>query len=200
MTPGVHLLNRLLLAVLGAALLAAGLLVGLAPSVPAAGDAFGAAADAVSDGTGRLVAATSPTAATWLGAGVAVLVALLALAWVAVQRRGRARVAVERPAAADAVPGGVVVTAGAVEGLVHSLVRTSPDAVGASVTAVRRRRRDPRFDVVVAPRRGADPRAVAAGVEEATTRAGALLGTPLGATVRLRASAVRRLRGARRVA
>lgn len=203
MTRGVHAVNRVVLGLLGVLLVVTGAALALATTdaAPRSGARLWAdAADGVRRAAGAVVDATSRTTTLWLGAAAALAVALLALWWVAVQRRGRARTAVVREGAdGSTVPGQVVVTAAAAEGLVHRLVRTGPDTVGASVTAVRRRRSDPRYDVVVAPRRGADPLAVATGVRAAAGRAERVLGTPVEPTVRLRASAVRRVRSRRRV-
>ncbi|WP_088314737.1 hypothetical protein [Kineosporia sp. R_H_3] len=203
MTRGVHAVNRVVLGLLGVLLVLAGVALALATTdaAPRSGARLWAdAADGARRAAGAVVDATSRTTTLWLGAAAALAVALLALWWVAVQRRGRARTAVVREGAdGSTVPGQVVVTAAATEGLVHRLVRTGPDTVGASVTAVRRRRSDPRYDVVVAPRRGADPLAVATGVRAAAGRAERVLGTPVEPTVRLRASAVRRVRSRRRV-
>lgn len=206
MTRGVHVLNRVVLGLLGGLLLAlAGVLAaaasGAAGVVGRVGALWADAAVGVRSQVGALAASTSPRDVTWGGAAVAAVLAALAVWWVVAQRRGAARTGAVAPGT-DEVPGEVVVTAGAVEGLVHGLVRTGPDVLAASVTGVRRgpaARRTPRYDVVVAPRRGADPVAVAAGVAAAAERAGRLLGVPVERTVRLRASAVRRLRRSRRV-
>ena len=206
MTRAVHVLNRGLLGVLGAALVAVALVLAAAASgasgvVGRVGALWADAAEGVRSQVASLAASTSPRDVAWAGAALAAVLAVLAFSWVAAQRRGTARTGVVAPGAGE-VPGEVVVTAGAVEGLVHGLVRTGPDVVAASVTGVRRgpaARRTPRYDLVVAPRRGADPVAVAASASSAADRAGRLLGVPVERTVRLRASAVRRLRRSRRV-
>lgn len=209
MTGGVRVLNRLLLLVLGLLLVGAGAAVALLP------DEVRRVADSTAD-------AAAGRTALWVGVAGAALLAVLALGWVAAQRRGLARTAAVVPAPTvaaptlpahghddglpdevapdETVPGEVVVTTDAVERLLHGLVRTDPDVLAASVTAVRSRRRPPRYDVVAAPRRGADPADVAASIAQAADRAGRLLGAPVAPTVRLRASAVRRVRSRRRVA
>lgn len=209
MTRGVHVLNRVLLTLLGLVLLTGAAVLAAAAAgtslrgVARAGALWQDGADGVRSSVAGAVSSTSPATVTAAGAVLAGLLAVLAVAWVAAQRRGRARTALMLSSAApDAVPGEVVVTASAVEGLVHGLVRTGPDTLAASVTAVRRGRPDrrtPHYDVVVAPRRGADPVAVATAAGAAADDAGRLLGVPVDRTVRLRASAVRRLRKPRRV-
>ncbi|NKX55013.1 hypothetical protein [Arthrobacter mobilis] len=157
-------LNRVILAVLGLALmLLGGLAVALA-LFPGASGWWQRATAGAGERLGRLLAATTlpgqPVSWLWAVAAVMLLVLiLLLLAWAALQGRGRVgTLAVDGDG--DGTPGIVSLSAAVAEQPLKAALQERPDIVHAAVAAYEYRG-VPGLHVRVLPRQGASPQAVA---------------------------------------
>ena len=179
-------LNRILLALAGLVLLAAGAATAAAGMLPDVAGGWAAAGSSLMDQAGTILASAplpGPARSWWAVAGVAVLVlaAGLSIAWLASQGGGRtSRVGQE----SDGGRGTTVVETGLVSAAVKQALDGNRLVLGASVSAWETRG-DTGLRLRLQARQGASPREIADTADELVQGIDALLGHPLPVLVRI---------------
>ncbi|MGO4146528.1 hypothetical protein AB4Y77_15730 [Paenarthrobacter sp. YAF11_1] len=210
-------LNRILLALLGLALLGAGAAVIAAGTLPGAADAWTATASSVRD-SGRNLVGTAPlpdpVRSWWLVAGIAVLLVWVALsaAWLASQGGGRTpRLAEQRHGTVQrdgtdvrdgsqgtgGARGRTVVDVGLVSTALREALSGNRDVLATSVSAWESRR-GTALRLRMEARKGSSPRELADTAEELIREIDALLGHPIPVLVRITSGARTQVSGSRR--
>ncbi|WP_311211926.1 MULTISPECIES: hypothetical protein [unclassified Arthrobacter] len=210
-------LNRILLALVGLALLGAGAAVIAAGTLPGAADAWTAVASSVRD-SGRNLVGTAPlpdpVRSWWLVAGIAVLLAGVALsaAWLASQSGGRTpRLAeqLDRTEERDGTDvrdgsqgtggarGRTVVDVGLVSTALREALSGNRDVLATSVSAWESRR-GTALRLRMDARKGSSPRELADTAEKLIREIDALLGHPIPVLVRITSGARTQVSGSRR--
>ncbi|RKR15536.1 hypothetical protein [Arthrobacter oryzae] len=181
-----RVLNRILLALAGLVLLAAGTATAAAGILPDIAAFWTAAGSSLMDRAGSLLAAAplpGPARSWWAVAGVAapLLAAALSIAWVASQGGGRTpRVARET----DGGLGTTVVETGLVSAAVKQALDGSPLILGTTVSAWETRGKTG-LRLQLQARQGASPREIADTADQLVRGIDALLGHPLPVLVRI---------------
>ncbi len=198
-------LNRILLALLGLALLGAGAAVIAAGTLPGAADTWTATASSVRDSARNLVDTAplpDPVRSWWLVAGIAVLLAGVALsaAWLASQGGGRTpRLAEEQDGTGGTggARGRTVVDVGLVSAALREALSGNRDVLATSVSAWESRR-GTALRLRMEARKGSSPRELADTAEELIREMDALLGHPIPVLVRITSGARTQVSGSRR--
>ena len=210
-------LNRILLALLGLALLGAGAAVIAAGTLPGAADTWTATASSVRDSARNLVETAplpDPVRSWWLVAGIAVLLAGAALsaAWLASQGGGRTpRLAEEQDCTGEqdgtgerdgtggtgGARGRTVVDVGLVSAALREALSGNRDVLATSVSAWESRR-GTALRLRMEARKGSSPRELADAAEELIREMDALLGHPIPVLVRITSGARTQASGSRR--
>ncbi|MFJ6456358.1 hypothetical protein [Paenarthrobacter sp. NPDC091669] len=204
-------LNRILLALLGLALLGAGAAVIAAGTLPGAADTWTATASSVRDSARNLVDTAplpDPVRSWWLVAGIAVLLAGVALsaAWLASQGGGRTpRLAEEQDGTGErdgtggtgGARGRTVVDVGLVSAALREALSGNRDVLATSVSAWESRR-GTALRLRMEARKGSSPRELADTAEELIREMDALLGHPIPVLVRITSGARTQVSGSRR--
>lgn len=192
-------LNRILLAVTGLVLLAAGAATAAAGLVPGVAGEWAAAGTSLMDHARAMLAAAplpGPARSWWAVAGVAALVlaAGLCLAWLASQGGGRTpRLAREE----DGNQGATVVDAGLVAAAVNEALEGNRLVLGSAVSAWEGRR-GTALRLRLQARKGASPRELADTAEELVRGIDAWLGHPVPVLVRITSGPRSKLAGPER--
>lgn len=192
-------LNRILLAVTGLVLLAAGAATTAAGLVPGVAGEWAGAGTSLMDHARALPAAAplpGPARSWWAVAGVAVLVlaAGLCLAWLASQGGGRTpRLARDE----DGNHGATVVDAGLVAAAVNEALEGNRLVLGSAVSAWESRR-GTALRLRLQARKGASPRELADTAEELVRGIDAWLGHPVPVLVRITSGPRSKLAGPER--
>ncbi|BCW73092.1 hypothetical protein [Arthrobacter sp. NicSoilB8] len=179
-------LNRILLALAGLMLIAAGAATAGAGILPDAAAAWAATGSSLVDQTGSLLASAplpGPARSWWAVAGVAALVlaAGLGIAWLASQGGGRThRVGRET----DGGRGTTVVETGLISAAVTEALAGNRLVLGTSVSAWEVKG-EPGLRLRIRARQGASPRDIANTADELVQGIDALLGHPLPVLVRI---------------
>lgn len=179
-------LNRILLALAGLALLAAGAAVAAAGLVPGVAAAWAETGNNLAAGVRNALAAAplpAPARSWWAVAGVAglLLAAGLCVAWIASQGGGRTtRLARE----SDGDGGATVVAAGLIGAAVSQALESNRLVLGSTVSAWESRR-GTGLRLRLQARKGASPRELADTAEELVRGIDALLGHPVPVLVRI---------------
>lgn len=192
-------LNRILLALTGLALLAAGAATAAAGFMPGVAGEWAAAGSSLSDHARTALAAAplpGPARSWWAVAGVAALVlaAGLCVAWLASQGGGRT------PRLARDVDGGqgaTVVDAGLVAAAVSDALAGNHLVLGSAVTAWESRR-GTGLRLRLQARKGASPRELADTADELIRGIDAVLGHPVPVLVRITGGARSKVAGPER--
>lgn len=204
-------LNRILLALLGLALLGAGGAVIAAGTMPGAADTWTAVASSVRESARNLVVAAplpDPVRSWWLVAGIAVLLVGVALnaAWLASQGGGRTpRLAEELDGtvAGNGAPGAggargrTVVDVSLVSTALREALSGNRDVLATSVSAWESRR-GTALRLRLEARKGSSPRELADTAEELIREIDALLGHPIPVLIRITSGARTQVSGSRR--
>jgi len=192
-------LNRILLAVTGLVLLAAGAATAAAGLVPGVAGEWAAAGMSLMDQARAMLAAAplpGPARSWWAVAGVAALVlaAGLCVAWLASQGGGRTpRLARE----GDGNQGATVVDAGLVAAAVNEALEGNRLVLGSAVSAWESRR-GTALRLRLQARKGASPRELADTAEELVRGIDAWLGHPVPVLVRITSGPRSKLAGPER--
>lgn len=204
-------LNRILLALLGLALLGAGGAVIAAGTMPGAADTWTAVASSVRESARNLVVAAplpDPVRSWWLVAGIAVLLVGVALnaAWLASQGGGRTPRLAEQldgTVAGNGAPGTggargrTVVDVSLVSTALREALSGNRDVLATSVSAWESRR-GTALRLRVEARKGSSPRELADTAEELIREIDALLGHPIPVLIRITSGARTQVSGSRR--
>lgn len=204
-------LNRILLAILGLALLGAGGAVIAAGTMPGAADTWTAVASSVRESARNLVGAAplpDPVRSWWLVAGIAVLLVGIALnaAWLASQGGGRTprlaeqldgTVAGNGPTGTGGARGRTVVDVSLVSTALREALSGNRDVLATSVSAWESRR-GTALRLRVEARKGSSPRELADTAEELIREIDALLGHPIPVLIRITSGARTQVSGSRR--
>ncbi|MBT1003396.1 hypothetical protein KIH31_12360 [Paenarthrobacter sp. DKR-5] len=173
-----RLLNRVLLAVIGLALLVSGVLAIVLAAVPAAGPWWQARTASLLAAVDDALARTqAPGGGSWLwfaAAAVLVLVIVLMVAWVANQGKGRADVLAASFEARE-VAGKVVISGALAEQALKAALAERTDLVSSSVQTYEVQGRTG-LKIRLLPRQGVSPQALAADVSELVEALDAALG------------------------
>ncbi|ASN22009.1 hypothetical protein [Arthrobacter sp. YN] len=198
-------LNRILLALLGLALLGAGAAVIAAGTLPGAADTWTAVASSVRDSARNLLGTAplpDPVRSWWVAAGIAVLLVGVALsaAWLASQGGGRTpRLAEQRDGTdvREGTRGRTVVDVGLVSTALQEALSGNRDVLATSVSAWESRR-GTALRLRMEARKGSSPRELADTAEELIRELDALLGHPIPVLVRITSGARTQVSGSRR--
>ncbi|NQD89869.1 hypothetical protein HP499_18960 [Paenarthrobacter sp. CM16] len=201
-------LNRILLALLGIALLGAGAAVIAAGILPGAADTWTAVASSAQQYARDLVRTAplpEPVRSWWIVAGLGVLLlgAALSAAWLASQGGGRTpRLAEQLDGSAqadgsDAATGRTVVDVGLVSAAIREALSGNRDVLATSVSAWESRR-GTALRLRLEARKGSSPRELADTAEQLIREMDALLGHPIPVLVRITSGARTQVSGSRR--
>ncbi len=178
--------NRILLAVLGIALMGSGAALIAAGTLPGAADTWAAVGSAVTDQARNLASSASgpgPLRSWWLAAGIAVLLlgAGLSAAWLASQGGGRTpRLAEQR----DGAQGRIVIDVGLISAAVQEALNGNRSVVAASVSAWESRS-GTALRLRMEARKGTSPRELADTAEQLIQGIDDWLGHPIPVLVRI---------------
>ena len=192
-------LNRILLTVVGLALLGTGAALIAAGTLPGAADTWRAIGSTLTD-QARTLSSTAllpePARSWWLVAGVAALLlgAVLSAAWLASQGGGRTPRLAEQ---ADGTNGRTVVDVGLISAAVHQALNGNKNVLAASVSAWESRS-GTALRLRMQARKGTSPRELADTAEELIQGIDAWLGHPIPVLVRITSGARTRVSGSRR--
>ncbi|MET3904567.1 hypothetical protein [Paenarthrobacter sp. 4246] len=204
-------LNRILLALLGLALLGAGAAVIAAGTQPGAADTWTAVASSIRDSARNLVGTAplpDPVRSWWLVAGTAVLLVGVALnaAWLASQGGGRTPRLAEQldgTVVRNGAPGTggargqTVVDVSLVSTALREALSGNRDVLATSVSAWESRR-GTALRLRVEARKGSSPRELADTAEELISEIDALLGHPIPVLIRITSGARTQVSASRR--
>jgi len=201
-------LNRILLALLGIALLGAGAAVIAAGILRGAADTWTAVASSAQQYARDLVGTAplpEPVRSWWIVAGLGVLLlgAALSAAWLASQGGGRTpRLAEQLDGSAqadgsDAATGRTVVDVGLVSAAIREALSGNRDVLATSVSAWESRR-GTALRLRLEARKGSSPRELADTAEQLIREMDALLGHPIPVLVRITSGARTQVSGSRR--
>ncbi len=174
-----RLLNRLLIGILGAKLLAIGALFVLLATVPAVGRWWQGWSAAIWGGVRSVFERTRfpgrPESWLWTVMVVVLLLVIgLMVAWLAQQGKGRANLLVAEDDAGD-VPGSVRIGGGVAEQALRAALSDRPDLAGATV-ATYEFAGEPALRIRVQPRQGVAPHLLAADVADLVEALDAVIG------------------------
>lgn len=197
-----RILNRILLAILGAKLLAIGGLLILLATVPAVGRWWQGWSAGAWSGVRGLVDRTRlpgrPESWLWILIVVLLLAVIVAMvAWLAQQGKGRANLLVAEDDAGD-VPGNVRIGGGVAAQALRAALADRPDLAGATVGTYEFDG-EPALRIRVQPRQGVAPHALAAEVSALVEALDAVVGKRTPVLIHLGAGARSRFGRAERV-